>query len=493
MKLADLIPELKDKTIVSQEVINLSTDSRDVTNGSLFFALSGSITDGHRFVGDALAKGAIAAVVAKPVGSIEKNKLIIVPDVHQSLLSAVSYFYQEPWKDMLLIGISGTNGKTSTSFLIHSILQASDLKSGLIGTTGYRIQNQKFSISHTTPDPITLAKIFAQMKENSVKGVVMEVSSHALDQRRVHALRFDVAVFTNLSRDHLDYHKDIKDYRKAKTILYEELLKPDGYAIINLDDPESTWIASHSRGKVITYGSSQTAQIRLLDTEIDEEGSWFKLSSPWGEFQIHLHLAGRFNIYNAMAAFGAGMVSGLTPHIVLKGLESVDGIPGRFERIDWGQDFGVVVDYAHTPDALDNLLHSAREVCAERLIVVFGCGGDRDKGKRPLMGEIVSNIADFAIITSDNPRTEDSTAIMREIEVGLLVKKASHKDKNYYRIEPDRRMAIILALEKARNGDFVIIAGKGHEDYQIIGQRKIHFSDREEVENWLRKQGYNAI
>jgi UDP-N-acetylmuramoyl-L-alanyl-D-glutamate--2,6-diaminopimelate ligase len=481
------ISSIVNSNIVDEsQITGLAIDSRLVKPGNIFFALPGTKIAGISFAKEAIEAGANLVISDTDSNQILEDKLVIVKDLYKVYLQIVDKYFDYPTKNMKLIGISGTNGKTSTTFLVQSILKAANINCGVIGTTGYWINDNKTVLSHTTPDPISLAEIFQKMKTANVEAVAMEVSSHALEQHRVDNLEFTCGVFTNLTRDHIDYHITFDAYRDAKAKLYHDLLKDDGWIISNIDDVMGQWMIEHAKTKnVITYGSSYKADLRIADADFDSKGSWLKIESKWGKFQVHLNLAGRFNLYNATAAFGVGLGLNINPIYIIKGIETLKGIPGRFERIDMGQDFEVIVDYAHTPDALENVLKSAKEVCRGRLIAVFGCGGDRDKGKRPLMGKIASEIADYTIITSDNPRTENPENIIEEIEQGLSGQSKS------YAIQSDRKKAIRIALTKARTDDFVVIAGKGHEDYQILGITKIHFSDREEIIAWLKEQGYN--
>lgn len=465
----------------------LAYDSRRVKPGFVFFAIKGFAQDGHDYVVDAVRRGAVGVVVEKAVEVPDGVLLVRVPDTRLALAVAAARFYGCPGHRLRLVGVTGTNGKTTTTHLISALYQARGEKVGLIGTLYAKIGDIIMPGERTTPESLDLQALLYQMLEEGATAVVMEVSSHALALKRVAGLEFDVAVFTNLTQDHLDFHRDTEEYFKAKAALFTELIKPGvkrgpKLSVLNIDDPYGMRLSAVSNGRIITYGVDGVADVRARDIVLTGAGTRFVAEGPWGKVPVGLKLVGQFNVYNSLAAFAVGLGEGFPPEEMARVLEGVPAVPGRFERVDMGQDFSVVVDYAHTPDGLENVLRAARALTRRRVIVVFGCGGDRDPTKRPLMGEIAGKLADFTVVTSDNPRSEDPLAIITAIEAGL--RRASGGER--YVVEPDRRQAIAIALGKARAGDVVVIAGKGHEDYQIIGNVKLPFDDRQVAAEILR-------
>lgn len=466
----------------------LAYDSRRVQPGFVFFAIKGFRQDGHDFVGDAIRRGAVGVVVEKEVAVPPGVVAVCVPDTRRALALAAAAFYGHPDRQLRLVGVTGTNGKTTTTHLIRAIYEAQGEKTGLIGTLWAMIGDAVLPAERTTPESLDLQALLRRMVDEGVKTVVMEVSSHALALERVAGIEYDIAVFTNLTQDHLDFHRDMEDYYAAKARLFLELKQPGvkgrpKRAVLNVDDPYGQRLAAASGGKVVTYGVEREAAFRAREIELGRDGTTFTVEWAGGAVPVRLQLVGRFNVYNALAAFAVGVTEGYPVARVVEALEGVPAVPGRFERVDVGQDFAVVVDYAHTPDGLENVLRAARAQTRGRVIVVFGCGGDRDPGKRPLMGEIAAKLADFTVITSDNPRSEDPQRIIAAIERGFRRCGAPGS----YAVEADRRAAIALALGQAQAGDIVVLAGKGHEDYQIIGDKKLPFDDRKVAAEILKE------
>lgn len=446
-------------------------DSRQALPGTLFVAVKGYQTDGHRYIGNAAAAGAVAVVLENDVAVPEGVTVIKVADSRKALALLADRFYGQPSRQLTMVGVTGTNGKTTTTHLMAAIWRQAGIKPGVIGTIHNLIGEKILPVTNTTPESLDLQKLLAQMVEKGVKGVAMEVSSHALALNRVAGVAYDLAVFTNITQDHLDFHGTMEEYLAAKAKLFAMDIK---VAVINGDDPAADHLIKVSRGKVYTYAIDREADVKAKDIEVSARGVSFTASGPWGEHKLSLKLTGRFNVYNTLAAYTAGMALGLPGADVKAALENVTGVAGRFELVDQGQDFAVIVDYAHTPDGLENILTTARQITGGRLITVFGCGGDRDRTKRPIMGEIAAKYSDLAVVTSDNPRTEDPARIIEDVVEGVT-RIAS--PENYLVIQ-DRRAAINRAIEIAREGDVVVIAGKGHEDYQIIGTTKYPFDDR---------------
>jgi UDP-N-acetylmuramoyl-L-alanyl-D-glutamate--2,6-diaminopimelate ligase len=467
------------------EVTSLAYDSRRVQPGTLFFAIQGEKTDGHKFIPQALERGAVAIVSERLAPDELAARWVCVPKIRRALADAARTFYGHPENHLLLIGITGTNGKTTTTFLIESILRAAGIRAGLFGTIEYRIADQVFTATNTTPESLDLISAFAQMVETHAKAVVMEVSSHALAQERVWGFRFDVAIFTNLTRDHLDFHKDFDHYFEAKRRLFEGLgTPPPECAVINVDDPWGVKLLGLTYPRLITYGISAEAQVKPKQMNESPAGLEGLVATPSGKIQINSPLVGRANLANILAATATGVALGVAKDRIEEGIASLTAVPGRFERIEEGQPFLVLVDYAHTDDALRNVLKTARYLTRNRLIVVFGCGGDRDRTKRPRMGEAAGSLADFVVLTSDNPRSEDPLLIMSDALVGL------QKTGKPYIAEVDRQVAIRKALEAAREGDTVVLAGKGHETYQVLKDRTVPFDDREMARRILRELDY---
>ncbi|MFC5703600.1 UDP-N-acetylmuramoyl-L-alanyl-D-glutamate--2,6-diaminopimelate ligase [Cohnella faecalis] len=463
-------------TVVSR----LETDSRKAKQGDLFFCLPGHTVDGHDYAPLAVRSGAAALVVSRQLPLPVPQ--LVVPDTRHALAALVDYFYGRPSDSLRPIGITGTNGKTTITYLIERILTDAGIPTGVIGTIETRYAGQSFPMSGTTPDVLELQRIFRSMIDAGTSRAVMEVSSHALEQGRVKGTRFRTAIFTNLTQDHLDYHGTMENYEAAKGLFFSRLgnrFEDDpasrAFAVLNADDDASQRFAKLTAAEVVTYGIDKDAHVRAHDVAISSSGTSFTLETVRGTREVNLRLVGKFNVYNALASLAAAWCEGIDLDRAVESLERIPGVPGRVEAVDEGQPFAVVVDYAHTPDGLENVLRAVREIAKGRVIAVFGCGGDRDRTKRPIMGRIASELADVLIVTSDNPRTEEPVAILADIEAGL-VQAAVPKDR--YTLEPDRRAAIEKAVEMASPRDVVLIAGKGHETYQDIGGVKHDFDDR---------------
>lgn len=458
-------------------VQGISLDSRKTKTGDLFVALRGQKVNGHDFVKRAQERGAVAALVDHLVLDCNLPQ-IIVKNTRYALAIVSGNFFGNPGQKLKVLGVTGTNGKTTCTYLVKSILERAGFSVGLIGTIGVLIGDQVVATTTTTPttpESLDLQRIFAQMVEEQVEFVVMEVSSHALELQRTAGFEFAGALFTNLSQDHADFHANMEDYFAAKAKLFQQV---SGTSVTNLDDPWGAKLVNLCPGAVLTYGAMQEGQFRAQKIQLEKSGVSYILSSEVGQIPIHLPLTGYFNVYNSLGAAALCFSQGVSLEHIRAGLEGVRGVPGRFERIENEYGLHVIVDYAHTPDGLENVLRSARElVSTGEVILVFGAGGDRDRTKRPLMGAIAARHADQIIITSDNPRTEDPAAICSSIEAGLL----SANSLASYEIIINRREAIRKAVATANPADLVIIAGKGHETYQEFAQGRIHFDDGEEV------------
>lgn len=485
------------------EIRGLFYDSRSVIPGGLFFALRGATVDGHAFLSRAVQAGAVAVVVEDDSNLPAGVTAVTVRDARQAMARMAARYFDNPTAGVPLIGITGTNGKTTTTYLIESMLAKGGVPSAVLGTINYRFGSTLFASSHTTPESVDLQKMLRQLVDLGARGVVMEVSSHSLEQKRVDGCLFDVGVFTNLTRDHLDYHHDMESYLESKQRLFSELLVPDQlkplrHAVVNVDDPAGSAIARSAACPVLSYGLNPGAALTARDVVFSTAGISGTLVTPAGEATFSSRLLGRFNLYNILSAAGAACALGLSLDAIRAGIEEHGRVEGRLERVENDLGLTVLVDYAHTGDALENVLQTLRELATGRIITVFGCGGDRDRGKRPLMGEVAGRLSDLAIITSDNPRTEDPAAIIREVREGLLPLglreyacaelSGEMAEKGFLAVEL-RREAIRLAIRLAKPGDIVLIAGKGHEDYQIIGTEKHHFDDREEAAAALRLSG----
>ena len=485
MKLEILIKDIQPISVIGardREVMGVVCDSRHVRSGYLFVAVPGVKLDGCSFVEDAIDRGAAAIVSEVEVKAKKDVTCLRVADARYALARLACTLNGDPADQMQMIGITGTNGKTTTAYMIKNILAADGQSPGLIGTVEYIIGARVIPASRTTPDAPALQGMFAQMITAGCRSAVMEVSSHALVQKRTAGIDFDVGIFTNLTQDHLDYHRTMENYYEAKALLFQSLGKGKKHAtaVLNLED---TWGRQLSRlpdlaADVLTYGLSPEAAVRAEELELGPGGSMFRLRTPWGAVKVATKLMGRFNVYNAMAAAAACGALGTDMKVVAAALSSMTSVPGRLEEVKTGKGFQVFVDYAHTDDALGHVLRTLREIARGRLIVVFGCGGNRDRTKRPVMGRVAAELADHAILTSDNPRNEDPGRIIAEIQEGF-------KGKSNFQIQEDRAEAIKTAIAMAGKGDVVLIAGKGHENFQEFASRSLPFDDRQIVKRCL--------
>jgi UDP-N-acetylmuramoyl-L-alanyl-D-glutamate--2,6-diaminopimelate ligase len=488
--LVSVLPGASVKGESRVQIGGLSYDSRQVERGDLFFCLRGLTSDGHTHVPGALKSGAVAVVAEEPVET-GSCPLVLVKETREAMARVSAAFYGFPSRSLKVLGITGTNGKTTTSYMVAAALEKAGLKAGVLGTLGYAGPGFKQTGAHTTPEAPTFQRLLRTMADEGASCVAAEISSHALALKRAAATFFEAALFTNLSRDHLDFHGSLEAYREAKLGLFRSggLWEPGSprRAVLNADDPNWEYFAKASSAPVVTYGTGEGADVRGTDVSLDSEGASFGLKYKDGVFPVRVNISGLFNVHNALAAAAAAFVLGCDETAIASGIESVKRVPGRMERIECGQDFRVTVDYAHTPDALSNVLSALRSITPGKLICVFGCGGDRDRGKRPVMGASVANRSDFVIVTSDNPRSEDPALIMRQIVRGIEAEGLVN-----FKTISDRSEAIDAGLRMATAGDTVLIAGKGHEDCQILGDKRVHFDDREVARDVLKRMGYDC-
>jgi UDP-N-acetylmuramyl-tripeptide synthetase len=503
--------DLDQAKLPNREISSIHYRAQDIQPAGLFVAIEGRTADGHDYIGQALGKGAVAIVVQKKpaqsflseniAGTKDEYPVIIqVPDTRTALADLAVCFYNSPSDHMYLVGITGTNGKTTVAYLIESILSAAGFNVGVIGTINYRYANKEFPNPMTTPESLDLHRILSDMLQAGVTHVVLEASSHAMDLYRIRGCRFDAAVFTNLSQDHLDYHGDMQSYWSSKKRLFTEYLthesqKDDAVAVINCDDPRGAELAGILALKVIKTGSAPECDIKAETSRSGLVGTNGRISIPRGSFDFKTALVGIHNLENILSASGSAAALNISADTIKAGIEALAAIPGRLESIENSSGRFVYVDYAHTPDALENAASALKAIAPARIICVFGCGGDRDREKRPMMGEIVARLCDLAVVTSDNPRSEDPASIIDQILPGIAQSKGhrystedlkSGFEKKGYTVEPDRRRAIELAIGASRPNDAVLIAGKGHETYQILGDTTIDFDDREEARKALR-------
>lgn len=504
MKLGELLTAINREGALpadqrDREISNIAYDSRKVVAGTLFVAVRGFHSNGHQFIAQAVKQGA-AAVLAEDGGVVEGADavpVVRVPDTRAALARISALFYAHPSRKLKLVGITGTKGKTTTSYLIKAIIEAAGHSTGLIGTIDYRVGNKVYPAPNTTPESLDLQRLMAEMVEMKAGYCVMEVSSHALALGRTDGCVFETAVFTNLAQDHLDFHKDMDAYFQAKLLLFSGLSAAKT-AVVNSDDASSAEIIRQTRAAVSTTGLSGRADIRP-DREIGHgiHGLSFSARTPKGAVVVESPLVGKHNVSNILSAIGAGLALGFGTDAIARGIKAMKAVPGRMEKVDEGQLFGVLVDYAHTEDSLVRLLEAVRELAKGRVITLFGCGGERDRTKRPKMGAAALQGSDVVIVSTDNPRSEDPIEIIREIETGMTagikmscvnVKPEVFAGKVPYMVIPDRAEAVEAAINLARPGDVVVLAGKGHEDYQIIGNAKIPFDDREEARKAIRKR-----
>ncbi len=466
------------------EISKVVEDSRQAMPGSLFVAVSGEQFDGHDFIMDAIDRGAVAILGSCPTVDIPGFiPYIQVKELRKSAALLAHTVLGDPTKGLTVIGVTGTNGKTSTIHLIHTILRYAGLEAAQFGTLGYMFKDAVVDAPHTTPFGSELAAMFARARDEGLSHVVMEVSSHALAQDRVAGVHFDCAAFTNLTQDHLDFHGDMDSYCQAKMRLFTCIPPDTGLAVVNAEDPASERFLSATSARSLTYGKK--SDCRAIKVNIDFDGAHFELVTPWGNTPVSISLLGRHNISNALCATAVCGGLGLSLEQIAGGLQALKSVPGRFEAVMCRQPFYVVVDYAHTDDGLKNVLEAARKLCEGEVIVIFGCGGDRDKTKRPKMGAVAAQLADYCILTSDNPRTEDPHRILLDVELG--VQHAGKRKNDDYLVIEDREEAIRTGIKRAKLGDLVLIAGKGHEDYQIRGTDRFHFDDREMAKKILRE------
>ncbi|MEW6672900.1 MAG: UDP-N-acetylmuramoyl-L-alanyl-D-glutamate--2,6-diaminopimelate ligase [Thermodesulfobacteriota bacterium] len=475
------------------EIRSIHCRAQEVQPSGLFVAVPGLAVDGHTYIDEAVGRGAAAIVVQRPV---QKNIVTVqVQNTRKALAQLAARFYRDPSQQLCLIGITGTNGKTTTAFLIESILAAAGHSVGVIGTIDYRFAGRHYENPVTTPESLDLQRILAEMRQQGVGHVVLEVSSHAIDLHRIHDCQFDIGIFTNLTQDHLDYHGDMQRYWSCKKKFFSEHLssgpkKEKAVAVVCADHREGRELLSSLNIRTLSVGYSNRCAVSAGHSAVDLSGISAEVSFPGGSFKLKSALIGAHNMENILCAVGAGLSLNIPPETIRIGIENLSAVPGRLERIADTAERFVYVDYAHTPDALKNVLSALRLISENRIICVFGCGGDRDRGKRPLMGEIAGRICDLAIITSDNPRTEDPLRIIGQIRDGIHLTSAAEFStadiktgfaKKGFVVEPDRREAIRLGVSVSRPGDIILIAGKGHETYQIVGKQKRPFDDRSEA------------
>ena len=475
---------------LERDISSIAYDSRKVEPEGLFIAMPGHHHDGGRFIGQAIEKKAGAFVTEMSLEQTAKEGLqssevtaIHVDDSRHMLAWVSDRFYGRPSDQLDLIGITGTNGKTTLTYLLERIFETAGHSCGVIGSINYRYGGTEYPAPMTTPEALEINRMLSEMADQGVGKCCIEVSSHSLALKRARELRFAVGVFTNITRDHLDYHKTFEHYKDSKKILFRDCKLQK--QVINIDDPVGREIVQENSIETLTTGLDSPADVTTEDCVLSESGIRFTLKTPSGSQAIQSPLLGRHNVYNLLSAAAVALAQGISLAHIGQGIQSLERVPGRFEKIQQGQDFIVAVDYAHTDDALANALKAARAISENRVIVVFGCGGDRDPGKRKEMGRVALEMSDFAVITSDNPRTEDPEQIIRQVCEGV---PANRKRNEHYTILANRREAIDFAIGRAQTGDLVLIAGKGHEDYQILNTGKIHFDDREEAERALKER-----
>jgi UDP-N-acetylmuramoyl-L-alanyl-D-glutamate--2,6-diaminopimelate ligase len=493
MTLRELIDGLEVREIRgddSVEIIDIAYHSQKVAEGSLFIAIKGLKVDGHDFIPEAIERGARTIILEDLGRSIQREIPAVTVSNSRKALSLISAkFFRHPSIDLKLIGVTGTNGKTTTTFLIESILKEGGFNPGVIGTINYRLGGEETVAMHTTPESLDLQRILHQMLGKGATHAVMEVSSHALDQGRVEGCSFEGAVFTNLTPEHLDYHGDMNGYFKSKEKLFTSLLRSEGFAVINCDDEWGEIIYRNLSINRLRYGIRKKAEVGTEEVTFSQNGITAKACTPAGVLTINSPLVGEINLYNILAAVCVGIIQGIPLDLIESGIEKVKRVPGRLEQIANDRGLTIFVDYAHTSDALKRVLLTLKGLSRRRIITIFGCGGDRDRTKRPLMGEISGRYSDITIITSDNPRSEDPLKIIGEIEEGIKklgMQRCTGECERGYLVMPDRKEAIVTGIKLSRAGDVILIAGKGHENYQIIREKRVHFDDREEAINALK-------
>src|SRR6476620_8515663 len=478
MEIDQLIAALAPSDVLGRapvEIVDLAYDARAAGPGSLFFCVPGTRVDGHEFAADAIANGAVALVVERPL-ELEVPQLV-VPSARAAMAVAADEFFGRPTEELQVAGVTGTNGKTTTAFLLYAILAAAGRRPGLLGTIESRVGGERRAAVRTTPEAIDLQREFREMLDAGDRSAAVEASSHGSALGRLDRVRFGVLVFTNLTQDHLDFHGTLEEYFDAKRRLFTETRPP---AAVNVGDEHGRLLAEELRGRneLVTFGLTDDAELRADELELGPRGARFRA----GGIELETRLRGRFNVENVLGAVAAARLLEIPDDAIAYGVRELRGVPGRFEAVDEGQPFAVLVDYAHTPDSLENVLRTARDLAQKRVRCGFGCGGDRDRGKRPLMGRIATELADVAIVTSDNPRSEEPEAIIAEILEGA----------DGAEVEPDRREAIARAIGEAGEGDVVVIAGKGHEQGQQFADHTIPFDDREVAREALRRLGAPA-
>ncbi len=500
MKLSQLLKNCPVSQVhgnMALEVTGLHYDSRQVGHGDAFFALRGVVSDGHNFISSAIANGAKVVFCEELTENLESVTTVLVENSRQAMALAASEFYGNPTRDMKVIGVTGTNGKTTITYLLEAILNQAGLSPAVVGTINYRFGTDLRQAPHTTPESHDLMKQVSDFQENGARSLVMEVSSHALDQYRADGVHFQVGVFTNLTPEHLDYHKDMERYFTSKYHLFKELLPRDnGRAVINVDDVYGQRLAA-MLPEALTCGRDQNADVYPRNLNVSLQGIRGQVETPLGVVDIASSMLGDFNVENLLCAIGAAVALGLSPQTIAAGLAKATGVPGRLELIENDRDAVILVDYAHTGDALRRVLEAMQELAPQRILTIFGCGGDRDRSKRSVMAEVAARGSDIAIATSDNPRSEDPDQILADVRSGLVKvhkrewskAEAQNAEGKGCVVISDRRQAIQFAVEILRPGDLLLVAGKGHEDYQILGTGRIHFDDREELRKALQAGG----
>ncbi len=486
-KLAELIVSVPGAEIIGESgtvITGIEYDSRRIKPGNLFVAVCGFEKDGNEFIPRAIGSGAVAVLTEKKATISIPS--IIVPSVRRAMPLVASAFYNSPGKKMTIIGVTGTNGKSSSVSLIKDILTTAGEKVGMVNSLVYDTGGDKYPAPRTTPEAVDLQRLLYEMKQNGCTYAVLEVSSHALILHRVDEIDFEVGLYTTFSRDHLDFHRSMEEYLKAKKILMERLIKDGKKVVLNIDEPEFAAFAGEIGSSAVTFSAEgRPADVMLTDAKLFPDHSEFSIVVKNESRPATIQLPGRYNLTNGLGAAAIGTVLGIDAETIILGLRGATPVPGRFQPISMGQPYSVIIDYAHTPDAIERLCNSARELTKGKLMILFGCGGDRDRGKRPLMGEAASKNSDLAVITSDNPRTEDPRAIIEDIYPGMV-------NKNYITII-DRAQAIKEILKRADKGDTILIAGKGAEDYQEIMGKKYPFEDKIEITGALAEQGYTKV
>ncbi len=477
LKLMELLTYVQYETNQQNEnpfIKSIEMDSREVSQGSLFICINGYTVDGHDYASKAVEKGAVAIIAEREVSV--NVPVIIVKDTKRTMALLADLFYGQPTHHLHLIGVTGTNGKTTTTHIIDTILTEAKKKTGLIGTMYIKIDGEQKSVKNTTPESLTLQKTFKEMNDRNVTHAIMEVSSHALHMGRIHGCDFNVAVFTNLSQDHLDYHETMKDYQFAKGLLFAQLGNRFNHneikiAVLNEDEEATSEYKKMTAAKILTYGIDNEADVMAKNIQMTSKGTTFTLITPTHQRDVTINMVGKFSVYNILAAVTACLASSIELDSIIKAIEAIEGVRGRFELVDANQDFSVIVDYAHTPDSLENVLQTIKQFAKGKIYCVVGCGGDRDKSKRPLMAEIAVKYSDEPIFTSDNPRSEDPAEILKDMETGVI-------GLHHHTIS-NREDAIHFAVKHAKKDDVILIAGKGHETYQQIGNEVFDFDDKE--------------